>query len=92
MKYADVMAETPLVMPGPAVSAAKPGLARELGVRLGGERGGLLVAGVDHLHALVAGRVVQRPDVAAVEREHRVGAERHQRRDGLLAGVPLDVM
>ncbi len=60
----------------------------ELGVGLGGEGGRLLVAGVDHAHALVAGRLVQRPDMAAVEREHHVHAEGRQRSEGLLAGMP----
>jgi hypothetical protein len=74
----------------PRGERGEAGLAGELGVRLGGERRGLLVAGVDHPHALVARRVVQRPDVATVEREHDVGAECHQRGDRLLPGMPFD--
>ena len=66
----------------------KPRIAGQLGVRLGGERGRLLVASVDHPHALVAGGVVQRPHVAAVEREHHVDAELAHRGDGLLSCVP----
>ena len=62
----------------------------QLGVGLGGERRRLLVAGVDDAHALVAGRLVQRPDVPAVEREHHVDPEGPHRRDRLLAGVALD--
>mgnify|MGYP003337865496 CR=1 FL=1 len=49
------------------------------------------MTGVDHAHALIAGSVVQRPDVATVEREHRVGAEGHERGDGLLSGVAVEV-
>ena len=64
LNHADVTAETPFVIPGPAVSAASPGLPGQLGVGLGGERGGLFVAGVDDAHPLVAGRLVERPDVA----------------------------
>ena len=64
----------------------------ELGVGLGGERRRLLVARVDDAHALVAGRLVQRPDVPAVEGEHDVDAEPPHRGDRLLAGVPVDVL
>ena len=46
------------------------------------------MTGVDHPHALVACGVVQRPDVATVEREHDVGAEPGDRRHRLLACVP----
>jgi hypothetical protein len=48
------------------------------------------VAGVDDAHPLIARRFVQRQDVAAVEREHHVRAERAHRRDRLLAGMALD--
>ena len=80
-----------------AVGDARPGGERrqprspgELGVGLGGERRRLLVAGVDDPHPLVARGLVERPDVAAVQREHHVGPELPQRGDGLLAGVSLD--
>jgi hypothetical protein len=66
------------------------GAAGELRVRLGGEGGRLLVPRVDHLHALVARRFVQRPHVASVEREHHVGAVRPKCGDRLLAGVSVD--
>ena len=75
---------------GPGGERGEAGPPGQLRVRLGGERGRLLVAGVDHAHPLVAGRVVERPDVATVEREHHVGAERRQRGDRLLAGVSFD--
>ena len=66
------------------------GPAGQLGPGLGGERGRLLVAGVDDPHPLVARRLVERPDVPTVEREHHVHAEAAQRGDGLLPGVALD--
>jgi hypothetical protein len=62
----------------------------QLGVRLGGERRRLFVAGVDDAHRLVASGVVERPDVTAVQREHHVGAESGQSGHRLLAGVSLD--
>jgi hypothetical protein len=37
----------PFVTPGPAVSTASPGIRVELAHRLGGEDGGLLMAGID---------------------------------------------
>ena len=64
--------------------------AGQLGVGLGGERRRLLVAGVEHPHALVAARLVQRPDVPTVEGEHDVDPEGPHRRHRLLAGVALD--
>ncbi len=64
----------------------------QLGVGLGGERRRLLMTGVEHAHALVAARLVQRPDVTAVQGEHHVDPERPHRRDRLLAGVPVDAL
>jgi hypothetical protein len=69
----------------------EPRTSGQLGVGLGGERGRLLVAGVDHPHPPVAGRLVERPDVSAVQREHRVDPVLLQRGDRLLSGVPVDV-
>ena len=66
--------------------------AGQLGVGLGGERRRLLVAHVDDGDALVAGGLVQRPDVTTVQREHDVHPEALHRRDRLLAGVPFDVL
>ena len=63
----------------------------QLRVRLGGERRRLLVTCVDDAHALVTRRVVERPDVATVEREHHIGAVRTQCGDRLLAGVSRDL-
>ena len=59
----------PLVTPGPAVSTARPGPALQLGHRLGGEDGRLLVPHVDDADAAVVRRVVEREDVPAGERE-----------------------
>ena len=70
----------------------QPRRAGQLGVGLGGEGGRLLVAGVDHPHALVAGRLVERPDMAAVQREHHVDPERPQGGQGLLARVPGEAL
>jgi hypothetical protein len=74
LKCADVIADTPLVMPGPAVSAANPGRRVSLAYASAANVADCLVAGVDHAHCLVTGGVVQRPDVAAVECEHHIGA------------------
>ena len=67
--WAEPIALIPFVTPGPAVSAATPGCAGDLRPALGGERRGLLVAGVDEVDALLAAAVVDREQVAARERE-----------------------
>ena len=90
LNHALVIAETPLVIPGPAVRAANPGPAGELRVRLRGEGGGLLVARVDDPHVPAARRLVQRPDVPTVQGEHHVGPEAADGSDRLLPGVSLD--
>ena len=73
LKCADVTAETPLVTPGPAVSAASPGLRVSLAYASAANVADPLVAGVDDPHRLrSSGRLVERPDVATVEREHHV--------------------
>ena len=70
---------------------SEAGPAGELRVCLRCKRCRLFVAGVDHPHALVTRRVVQRPDVTTVEREHHVGAERSDRRHRLLTCMPRDL-
>ncbi len=62
---AAAIALIPLVMPGPAVSAATPGDLRHFRPAFGGERRGLLVAGVDQPDTLVAAPVVDGKQVAA---------------------------
>jgi hypothetical protein len=73
---------------GDAGSRGQHGQARrpgELGVGLGGERRGLLVAGVDDADTLVAGGFVEGLTRARrVQREHGVDAERAERGEGLL--------
>ena len=68
----------PLVTPGPGGQRGDARLARDLRPALGGERGGLLVADVDDVDALLAAAVVDREQVAAREREqlgHAVGLQ-----------------
>ena len=72
------IALSPFVTPGPAVSAATPGRARDLRPALGRERRRRLVARVDERDALRAAAVVDREEVAAGEREDGVDALRAQ--------------
>ena len=68
-----------LVMPGPAVTAATPGTARQPRRGVGGEHRGGLVAHVDDADAARLGRAQDRRDVAAAQREqagHAVGLQR----------------
>ncbi len=63
---------------GPGRQRRHARLARDLRPALGGERGGLLVADVDDVDALLAAAVVDREEVAAREREqlrHAVGLQ-----------------
>ena len=76
--------------PRPGGERRQPRLPGQLGVGLGGERRGLFVASVDDTHPLVASCLVERPDVAPVQREHHVGPESPQCRYGLFSGVSLD--
>ena len=74
-----VIALTPLVTPGPAVSAATPTRRVTLAQPSAANAARLLVTGVDEPHPFLHAPVVERPEVAAVEREHSVdvvGAQR----------------
>ena len=66
---AEAIALIAFVTPGPAVTAAAPGAARDLRPALGRERRGLLVAHVDDLDPLGPAAVVDREQMAAGERE-----------------------
>ena len=66
------------------------GAAAQLGDRLGGEHGGLLVAHVVDREAGLVRGVVEREHVAAGEREHLLDAGRAQCREGELSAVTLD--
>ena len=50
-----------------------------------------LAARTDDPHTALAGSLVERPDVATVEREHDVDAELAQGRDRLVSGVTIDM-
>ena len=77
--WAPAIALTPLVTPGPAVSAADPEPSRRLREPLSGEHRGLLMPHVDDLDPLIAAPVVDREQVPAGEREQVADAARLQR-------------
>src|SRR5665213_348086 len=87
--------------PGAGGHGTHAGLARELGVRLGGVAGGLLMAVVDDVDSLLDAAVVEREEVPATEREqvaHAQSAEGLRRepagveREALISGAARPVL
>ncbi len=90
MKYAEVTAETELVTPGPAVTTASPGRRVSLAVPSAANVAVCSCRTSTIRSLLPYGRVVDREDVAAGQREHLLDARRPQRRQRDVAAVPLD--